>query len=520
MLRKTRIILATVMFALVTLLFLDFTGTLHRWIGWAAKIQFLPALLALNTVVVIALVALTLVCGRIYCSVICPLGVTQDIIARLRKKRNPYRYSPAKTWLRYAMLAVMIVALVAGVGAIAALLEPYSSFGRMVSNLLQPIYIAGNNCLAYLAERMDSYAFYGREVWIRSLPTFVIAVATLVIIAVLAFRGGRTYCNTICPVGTLLGIISRHSWMKIHIDTEKCTGCGLCGRNCKASCIDTKNHKVDYSRCVVCGDCIDKCNEKAISFGIKGKAPADKHATGRPAKTADRQTATADRKSQNETVDRSKRHFLLAGLATVGTAALAEEKVKLDGGLAELEKKVAPKRQTPLTPPGSMSAKNMYQHCTGCQLCVSACPNDVLRPSASLDRLMQPEMSYEHGYCRPECNRCSTVCPAGAIKPITPAVKSATHIGHAVWIKKNCIPVADGVNCGNCARHCPVGAITMVPLDKNAPLTDKEGNDLHPLMIPVVNEEMCIGCGACENLCPARPFSAIYVEGHETHRTK
>lgn len=142
MLRKTRIILATVMFALVTLLFLDFTGTLHRWIGWAAKIQFLPALLALNTVVVIALVALTLVCGRIYCSVICPLGVTQDIIARLRKKRNPYRYSPAKTWLRYAMLAVMIVALVAGVGAIAALLEPYSSFGRMVSNLLQPIYIA------------------------------------------------------------------------------------------------------------------------------------------------------------------------------------------------------------------------------------------------------------------------------------------------------------------------------------------------------------------------------------------
>lgn len=83
------------------------------------------------------------------------------------------------------------------------------------------------------------------------------------------------------------------------------------------------------------------------------------------------------------------------------------------------------------------------------------------------------------------------------------------QIGHAVWIKKNCVPLTDGVECGNCARHCPTGAITMVPLDPN---------DEHSLKIPAVNEARCIGCGACENLCPARPFSAIYVEGHEVHR--
>lgn len=76
-------------------------------------------------------------------------------------------------------------------------------------------------------------------------------------------------------------------------------------------------------------------------------------------------------------------------------------------------------------------------------------------------------------------------------------------------VKKNCIPLTDGVECGNCARHCPSGAIQMVPSNPE---------DENSVKIPVVNEERCIGCGACENLCPARPFSAIYVEGHERHR--
>ena len=125
-------------------------------------------------------------------------------------------------------------------------------------------------------------------------------------------------------------------------------------------------------------------------------------------------------------------------------------------------------------------------------------------------KLMQPEMGYDRGYCRPECNKCSEVCPAGAIRPITVADKSSTQIGHAVWVKENCVPLTDGVECGNCARHCPSGAITMIPSDPNNPASPK---------IPAVNEERCIGCGACEYLCPARPFSAIYVEGHKMHRT-
>lgn len=183
---------------------------------------------------------------------------------------------------------------------------------------------------------------------------------------------------------------------------------------------------------------------------------------------------------------------------------------KVDGGLAKIENKAAPERQTPLTPPGSLSAQHMARHCTGCQLCVAACPNRVLRPSTELTKLMQPMMSYEHGYCRPECTRCSNICPTGAIRKITPSDKSAIQIGHAVWIKKNCVPLTDHVECGNCARHCPTGAIEMVPSEPD--------NEQSP-KIPVINETRCIGCGACENLCPARPFPAIYVEGHEVHKT-
>lgn len=498
MLRKIRTTLAVLCFALITLLFLDFTGSLHAWFGWLAKIQFLPALLALHLGVVAALVLLTLLFGRIYCSVICPLGVMQDIIAWLggrgRKRKYRYTYSPEKRWLRYGIFVLFIAALVAGIGSFVALIAPYSAYGRIAQNLLAPLYGWGNNLLAYLAERADSYAFYRTEVWIRSLTTLLIAAATLILLVVLAWRNGRTWCNTVCPVGTVLGFFSRFSLFRPVIDTAKCNACGLCARQCKASCIDSKHHAIDYSRCVACMDCLDNCKQGAISyrrrtFGMhpsKAKKPAaaPQHA--------------------------SRRSFLTGTGILLGTGLVRAQEKKVDGGLAVILDKKAPARHTPIVPPGAVSLRHLAQHCTGCQLCVAVCPNGVLRPSSGIMTLMQPESSYERGYCRPECVKCSEVCPAGAIEPITVADKSAIQIGHAVWVRENCVPLTDGVACGNCARHCPTGAITMVPSDPS--MADSP-------QVPVINEERCIGCGACENLCPARPFSAIYVEGHECHRT-
>ena len=495
MLRKSRIALAAVTFICVTWLFVDFTGTASdiSWIRWIPKMQLLEAILALNEVALIFLLVMTLVFGRIYCSVICPLGIMQDIFGWFGKKakKNRYTFSKAISWLRYTMLGIMVVAVVAGIGSIVQLLAPYSAFGRIATTLLQPLWKIGNNALADVAEHYDSFAFYDVE---TGLPNtgFVLCIAcvTLVLLAILAWRKGRTYCNTICPVGTLLSFCSRFSFLKIQFDSEKCKNCSLCSKNCKASCIDFKHHHVDYSRCVVCGDCIESCKFDALKYGWSNQNTQNKQ------------------KTQNNPIDPSKRSFLLAS-AMVTTAALAQEAKKTDGGLAEIEDKVTPDRQTKLTPPGSWSAANMTKRCTGCQLCVSECPNQVLRPGTDWISIMQPTMSYELGYCRPECTRCSDICPAGAIKPITKEMKSSIQIGHAVWVKKNCVPLTDGVSCGNCARHCPTGAIEMVPSDPD---------DEKSLQIPVVNENRCIGCGACENLCPARPFSAIYVEGHEVHR--
>ena len=163
---KIRRILGIIFFALITLLFLDFTGAIHTWFGWMAKIQFLPAVLALNFGVVIGLVLLTLLMGRIYCSVICPLGVLQDIFGWFGKKakKNRYTYSKPLSILRYVMLGVLVVALVAGFGSIAGLIAPYSAFGRIASTFLAPVYQLGNNLLASWAESMDSYAFYSVDI--------------------------------------------------------------------------------------------------------------------------------------------------------------------------------------------------------------------------------------------------------------------------------------------------------------------------------------------------------------------
>lgn len=492
MLRKIRIALATLFFVGITALFLDFTGVLPAYFGWMAKVQFVPALLAVNAAIVAGLLLLTFLFGRIYCSTICPMGVMQDIISWIAGRRNKRRftYSKGETPLRIIMLILFIIALVANFAWVASIIEPYSAYGRIVNNLFAPLYAWGNNLLALIAERADSYLFYTTDVWLKSIGTLATATVTFIVIFILAWRNGRTWCNTICPVGTLLGFVARYSLFKPTIDTSKCSGCNLCARNCKASCIDSKNKNIDYSRCVTCMNCLEVCNKGAISYRHAGFGKAAKQ--------------------QAETNDNGRREFLSAGAMVTAGTLFAQANKKVDGGLAIIEEKKIPTRETPIVPVGAGTLKNFTNHCTACQLCVSKCPNNVLRPSSSIERFMQPEMSFERGFCRTACTACADVCPNGAIKPIVPEQKSSTKIGTAVWIADNCIANKDGVTCNNCERHCPNGAIKMIR---------KKDADRNTPRIPMIDAERCLGCGACEYVCPARPFSAIFVEGIEEHRT-
>lgn len=499
MLRKIRITTAVIFIFSLTLLFLDFTGTVHQYLGWAAKTQLLPAILAMNAVAILILLVITLLFGRLYCSVICPLGVFQDAVSWLagKRKRNRFKYSKPIVWLRYTFLFLLIAALVAGFSSFVGLLDPYAIYGRIVYNFVTPLYQSINNGLALLAQRADSYLFYSVDIWLKGMTAFVFTAAFLIGIGVLAWRNGRTYCNTICPVGTFLGFFSRFALLKPVFNAERCNHCKLCSRNCKSSCIDAKTQSIDYSRCVMCMDCIDTCNKHAISL--------------RPVfskRQKENKSVTIEKTQMND--GDSRRQFLSMTLLLAASGVMSAQQKAVEGGLAVIKDKKMPKRATPVAPPGSSGHNNFTKHCTSCGLCISSCPNEVLRPSSQLATLMQPYMTYERGFCRPECTKCSEVCPTSSITKITSAEKTAIQIGYAVWIKDNCVVLSDKVECGNCARHCPVGAIQMIPSEANQPDSRK---------IPSVDTERCIGCGACEYLCPSRPYSAIYVEGTERHRT-
>lgn len=469
MLRKIRIAAAALFFAGITLLF---AGIGHQWWGWMAKLQFLPSCMALNFAAIAFVLLLTLIFGRIYCSVICPMGVFQDLVIRVRKLLSPKGRKPKRHFVkeprivRYGVLALVIVTALTFSQLLLTVLAPYSAYGRMVRSIVG-------------LSRGESLA-----------PALLItAAATLVVICVCAWIWGRGWCNTVCPVGSVLGLVSRFSLFKVSIDQSQCVSCRKCEKGCKSSCIDIDTHTIDHSRCVDCFDCLDSCPKGGIKF---------RFSLPRKAKTG----------PVTESVDKGRRAFM-ATTALVGSSlALGAQNKRLDGGLADVIDKTSPERSERLVPFGAESVKDFYDRCTACQLCVSNCPNGVLRPSTDIGHFLQPQMGYEKGWCRPECTTCSQVCPAGAIRPLKAEEKLTHKIGTAKVNLSLCLAAKDEAGCGNCSRHCPVGAVRMVKTDG------------YHRSIPVVAEAQCTGCGACEYLCPARPISAITVDGISVHIKK
>lgn len=513
MLKKIRVALAIAFFIVISLLFLDISGVLNKYFAYFAELQFVPALLSINVVVLILLVLLTFVFGRIYCSVICPTGVYQDIISyfarRIKsKKARRYSYSAAKTILRITILAFFTVGVVAGIGFITAILDPYGSYGRIATELISPVYKSVNNLFAKILGD-QSYTFAPSQIWIKSIFSLVLASLTLLIIGLLAWRSGRTYCNTYCPVGTILGYISKFSIFKLQIDKTSCTTCGRCARDCKASCIDFKNHIIDYTRCVTCFNCIESCKDGSMSYSLRKR--------------------TVEQPFEKIGVlpeSSSRRQFLITSLILTASAAELRAQGKKRSMIKfPAVRKERYKRPVPISPPGSLSHENLNSKCTACLLCVNQCPEKIIHPSVNeygWTAVMQPTLSFERGYCKTDCTVCSDVCPTNAITKFSKEEKTKVALGHAIYIRENCIVVKDDVNCDGCWRICPTDAITRKYRDNGDPYTppsdQPNANTVDLRLVPVVNKDKCIGCGACEYICPARPLTAIFVKGYKKHR--
>lgn len=453
---------------------------------WLTSTQFMPSLLkiiaaglAVYAVAGLILIVLfTFIFGRVYCSLICPLGILQDIIGFFKRLCMPWKKHAYKTLPKWLKLRTAIVVVCAGTflfGLIfpVMLLDPFSFFGRINTNLFRPAYLAFSNIAAKSELMAEYFGFEKHEYLPFTVSAVIFALSTLTLLTAAVILYGRIYCNSVCPVGSILGAISKYSLLKVKIDPEKCRSCGICENSCKAGCIEYMEHQIDASRCVMCFNCTASCPFDAMTYG-KGR------------------TALHKPPVRNE-VNAERREFMtVAGIMTLTLPIMA----------SPLRPPVKTQSKSPVMPPGAGDYRRFNGKCTSCHLCVSACPSNIIKPSLTaygLTNLMQPQLDYSKNYCKQDCNVCSLVCPTGALLPQSNSIKKRLQIGLAEYTKARCIVITEKTYCGACAEACPRNAIKMV--------------EYNNFSIPQVDPIYCIGCGACEKTCPARPVKAIRVGG-------
>jgi len=484
--RQFRIAFSLLLFTLFLVLFLG-GEKLSEFLGHILlPFQFVPALIRILTnpgvLFIFGLVAvfvITLIFGRIYCSFICPLGTFQDIIlAFLRQIGRPlkYSYQRPQNFVRYSILFLVTVPAALGSMSLLNLLDPYSLTGRMITQFIQPLFVLIYNTAVSLLTNFNIYHF-SQETASSPLSVLFVTCGFFVLILIMSARYGRLYCNTLCPVGTLLGLISRVSIFKFVIDQTRCHECVRCEGVCKASCIDPRTATIDQSRCVNCFNCLDACPKSVVSYRLSRK------------------------KASEAAWSPSRRGFLIGA-----GAAAASGLIIFKPGINSLWATAFASKSLPISPPGSGSVEHFTRACSACHLCVSICPTKVLTPSFleyGIGGLLQPKMNYAKSFCDYECNLCGRVCPTGAILPLTLAEKKFTQIGTVDLLKEKCVVYVDKNNCGACGEVCPNHAISF---------TDKNN-----VLYPEVDTNYCIGCGACEKACPTMPKS-IVVRPNPVHK--
>jgi len=498
-LKRIRVVVSVLFFCALLLLFIDISNVSRvPFLVSLASLQFIPAVMTVLRIGapvagLIAVVVLTLLAGRVYCSSICPLGTLQDgVIALSRWKRGPrkFRYHKAFTIVHYAFLGATVFFFIAGSVMLVDLLDPYSFFGRIAYTLVRPGIVGSNNVLAWVSDRLHLYLVYAVPFHTVAGGVFVVTAAMAGILFWMAYFHGRLFCNSVCPTGAVLRLLSRVSLFKLAFDPGECKDCSLCEKICKAECIDYRKREVDFGRCVSCYNCIDSCPSIGIHYTFRySKKPAAPASTANP--------------KRRDVLKQSAALLAAAASATTLYRANAEPSAP-----PATEQQVQPTydKRGVVTPPGSRSLDHFTGACTSCYLCIAACPPQVIAPSFleyGLTGMFQPKMDYSHAYCAYECTVCTTVCPSGALLQLSKPEKKEVQLGRAKFIKEDCIVITKKTDCGACSEHCPTKAVRMVKTDG--------------LFLPKMEEDLCVGCGACEHACPTTPRKAIFVQASPVH---
>jgi ferredoxin len=453
-----RLLLAFALLGLFIYAYLSGSLNANGILALLVKGQFSAALhrTGILDLTVIAILAFTLIFGRCFCSILCPLGTLQELFWRagnflgLKKGkkeksakgivRTGYTAMPK---IRYAIPVLVGAGAAFSLSPLMMAIDPISTFGRGMGALR---------------------ALLGGG----AVPLVLILALPLTLILVVAFFRGRAFCNW-CPVGVTFGLFSSAAPFAVQV-SSRCVSCGLCEKKCPAGCINSREKRIDSDRCVLCGACAAACPTGSVSYGARGKAAVSGEA---------------------------RRVFLKgAGKASLfcGGVYLLGPSLKLfsrpPGGSATAALKL------PILPPGAKSGGHYHARCVGCQACVASCPVGIIKPGDS----PHPVLHYTSASCQFNCIECGKVCPTGAIRRLTVEEKRRTRIALSSLAFERCVVNTKRESCGACAEVCPTGAITMTVYSESG---------VPWLTRPVFDAQYCIGCGACLVACPADPRALI-----------
>jgi MauM/NapG family ferredoxin protein len=487
--RKVRISLQVVFFILFSLLFffthkLPFALTfdsdfLNKLNPFTTILTFIASHSVQfgNLLIALAVVGITIVLGRVFCGFFCPLGAMIDfsdhfIFSKmLSKHRRPPIFLQR---LKYMFMTILILFAVFG-GLFTLYFDPLAFTTRLFTYIFDPLFtVIGSDGLKFIGSVFPTsestlYGFLPKRV-----PLYYGIAATL-ISAFLMFAGGfwdrRFFCQYVCPTGAFFGLLSRFTLFKRFVNESHCNSCFRCARTCPVHAISEKSSiKTNVSECIQCGECTD-LKESCTEFTLFSKNKADVSGP-----------------------DLKRRHILngaLGGLALVPVYRAAAVSKRDDTGRM-------------IRPPGAIPEPQFLGKCTGCGTCIKACPTNTLQPATFFDgfnRLYTPKVVPRIAGCEEKCTLCGYVCPTGAINKLTVDEKKFVRIGIAIVDRHRCIAWEQNKHCLVCDEVCPYNAI------ESREVETVDG----VIRVPIVNEDLCVGCGMCEQHCPVFDAAAIVI---------